>query len=64
MGGLCKCKHTGKMAMVLGILKKGITTVKVQWEADGDISDVPVTQLEYIDPVPFHVGKLTGKIIV
>lgn len=64
MGGLCKHKTTGKKAVVLGILNKGITTVKVQWEVDGDISDVPVIQLEHIEPVPFSISKLKGNYYV
>lgn len=60
MGGLCQQKDTGKRAIILGILKKGITTVKVQWEANGETADVPIAQLEHIEPIPFCVSKLTG----
>lgn len=60
MGGLCKQKETGKKGVVLGILKKGITTAKVQWENNGEIADVPIYNLEHIDPNPFSVKKLTG----
>lgn len=60
MGGLCKHKETGKRGVVLGILKKGITTSKVQWETSGEIADVPLTQLEHIEPTSFCINKLTG----
>lgn len=59
MGGLCKHKSTGMKAIILGILKRGITTVNVQWESDGGISDVSISNLEYIEPVPFEITKLT-----
>lgn len=61
MGGLCKHKNTGKKGIVLGILKKGITVVKVQWIPDGDISDVLTVLLEHIDPSPFNSPKLRGE---
>lgn len=61
MGGLCKHKSSGKRAIVLGMLKKGMTTVKIQWENDGEVSDVPYTQLECIEPNPFAVNKFTGE---
>uniref|UniRef100_A0A6P7FL74 HECT-type E3 ubiquitin transferase n=2 Tax=Diabrotica virgifera virgifera TaxID=50390 RepID=A0A6P7FL74_DIAVI len=60
MGGVCKHKTTGKKAIVLGILKKGITTVNVQWESDGGVSDVSLSNLEFVEPVPFAINKFTG----
>lgn len=60
MGGLCKHKLSGKRSIVLGIIKKGVTSVKVQSEVDGEISDVSVTLLEHIEPVPFSSYRLTG----
>lgn len=60
MGALCKHKTTGKEAIVLGILKKGITTVNVQWEHDGVVSDVSISNLEYIEPNPFSTEKMFG----
>lgn len=60
MGGLCKHKTTGKRGIVLGIRKKGATSVKVQWEVDGDVSDVLISLLEHIEPTPFCVNKLNG----
>lgn len=59
MGGYCRHRTNGKKGIVLGILKKGITTVKVQWEPDGDISDVSLNYLEFIEPIPFNPNKLT-----
>lgn len=60
MGGFCKHKTTGKKAIVLGILKKGITTVNVHWEEDGGVSDVSISNLEFIEPIPFSTEKITG----
>lgn len=60
MGGFCKHKATGKKAIVLGILKKGITTVNVQWEQDGGVSDVSISNLDYIEPDPFSTEKMFG----
>ncbi|KRT81776.1 Regulator of chromosome condensation repeat containing protein, partial [Oryctes borbonicus] len=60
MGGLCKHKIIGRRAIVLGIMKKGVTSVKVQWETDGDIADVSVTFLEHIEPIPFSAYRFTG----
>ncbi|CAG9853588.1 unnamed protein product [Phyllotreta striolata] len=57
MGGICKHKITGKKAVVLGILKKGITTVNVQWECDGGVSDVTISNLDFVEPTPFSVNK-------
>lgn len=60
MGGLCKHKETGRKGVVLGILKKGITTARVQWENSGESADVPLTLLEHIESAPFCINKLTG----
>ncbi|XP_030752542.1 probable E3 ubiquitin-protein ligase HERC1 [Sitophilus oryzae] len=60
MGGYCKHKTTGKKAIVLGILKKGITTVNVQWEHDSGVSNVAISNLEFIEPEPFCTAKFTG----
>ncbi|XP_018567016.1 probable E3 ubiquitin-protein ligase HERC1 [Anoplophora glabripennis] len=67
MGGYCKHKNTGQRAVALGILKKGITTVNVQWENDGSVSDVALSNLEFIEPVPFDCTKfnaVTPKILL
>ncbi|KAJ8960520.1 hypothetical protein NQ318_013805 [Aromia moschata] len=60
MGGYCKHKNTGKTAVVLGILKKGITTVNVQWEVDGGISDVGLSNLEFVEPIPFAASQFNA----
>lgn len=60
MGGICKHKTTGKKAIVLGILKKGITTVNVQWDSDGGVSDVTISNLEFVEPPPFSINKFIG----
>lgn len=60
MGGPCKQKETGKRGIVLGILKKGITTARVQWEAEKEPADVPMAQLDHVEPTPFCVNRLTG----
>ncbi|KAL1506224.1 hypothetical protein ABEB36_005622 [Hypothenemus hampei] len=60
MGGYCKLKPTGKKAIVLGVLKKGITTVNVQWEYDQGVSDVAISDLEPIEPEPFNINKISG----
>ncbi|XP_074033510.1 probable E3 ubiquitin-protein ligase HERC1 isoform X2 [Leptinotarsa decemlineata] len=60
MGGFCKHKNTGKKAIALGILKRGITTVNVQWEGDGGVSDVSLSNLEFIEPAPFATSNFSG----
>ncbi|CAH0559022.1 unnamed protein product [Brassicogethes aeneus] len=61
VGGYCRHKNTGKKAIVLGVLKRGITSgITVQWESDGGVSDVFLNNLEYIEPVPFNCSKLPG----
>nr|CAI5839110.1 unnamed protein product [Callosobruchus analis] len=57
MGGICRYKANDKKAIVLGILKKGITTVNVQWESDRGVSDVSLSTLEYVEPIPFDMSK-------
>lgn len=60
MGGLCKHKATGKKGIILGILKKGITTVNVHWEQDGGVSNVSIYNIEYIEPNPFSTELFLG----
>ncbi|XP_060527187.1 probable E3 ubiquitin-protein ligase HERC1 [Cylas formicarius] len=60
MGGRCRHKTTEKTAVVLGVLKKGIATVNVQWEHDGGVSDVAIGNLEFIEAEPFDTGKFAG----
>ncbi|KAF5301595.1 hypothetical protein FQR65_LT08900 [Abscondita terminalis] len=60
MGGMCRHKNTGRKAIVLGILKKGITVVKVQWIPENDFSDISASLLEHVESEPFNCSKLTG----
>ncbi|XP_068210388.1 probable E3 ubiquitin-protein ligase HERC1 [Palaemon carinicauda] len=61
VGSQCIQKGSGRRAMVLGALRHGHPTVKVQWcDWDTSISDVPVSYLEPVEPVPFDVSKMTG----
>nr|CAH7744976.1 unnamed protein product [Callosobruchus chinensis] len=57
MGGICRHKTNDKKAIVLGILKEGIAMVNVQWESDRGVSDVPLSSLEYVEPIPFDMSK-------
>ena len=61
IGGQCWQKGTGLKAMVLGALRQGHPSVKVQWcDGDTNISDVPVLLLEPVEPTQFDVSKMTG----
>lgn len=61
MGGFCKLKSSGKRGIVLGIVKPGIIPVKVQWEPDGEITDVSSpSQIDFIEPPPFNTYRLVG----
>lgn len=62
MGGICRHIDTGKKAIVLGVLRKGIT-VKVRWIPEGDISDVSVSSLQPLEMVPFDATRLTGTFV-
>lgn len=63
IGGYCKHKGTSRTAIVLGIFKRGLTIANVQWESDGTVADVLVSNLEYVDSVTFNISKLKGKLI-
>merc|ERR1712008_283779 len=61
IGSQCVQKGTGRKAMVLGALRQGHPSIKVQWcDWDVSISDVPVSLLEPVEPQPFDVTKMTG----
>ncbi|XP_018324237.1 probable E3 ubiquitin-protein ligase HERC1 isoform X2 [Agrilus planipennis] len=60
MGGLCIHKTSRRKGIVMGILKKGVTVIKVLWLPDGDMSDVSYPSLEHVEPVQFNAIKLTG----
>ncbi|KTF92774.1 hypothetical protein cypCar_00003724 [Cyprinus carpio] len=69
MGGRCVHKQTGRHATLLGVVKEGSTSAKVQWdEAEITISfptfwspsDTPLYNLEPIEPLPFDVSRFRG----
>ncbi|CAG5849679.1 unnamed protein product [Menidia menidia] len=69
VGGRCVHKQTGRHATLLGVVKEGSTSAKVQWdEAEITISfptfwspsDTPLSNLEPCEPLPFDVGRLRG----
>ncbi|XP_048472974.1 probable E3 ubiquitin-protein ligase HERC1 [Rhincodon typus] len=69
VGGRCVHKQTGRHATLLGVLKEGSTSAKVQWD-DAEItisfptswspSDTPLYNLEPCDPLPFDVSRFRG----
>ncbi|XP_045467504.1 probable E3 ubiquitin-protein ligase HERC1 isoform X2 [Harmonia axyridis] len=60
MGGYCRHRTTGKKGVVMGVLKKGITTVNVQWEGEAEVGEVSVPNLESVEAQPFNTGKFMG----
>ncbi|XP_037835872.1 probable E3 ubiquitin-protein ligase HERC1 isoform X2 [Kryptolebias marmoratus] len=69
VGGRCVHKQTGRHATLLGVVKEGSTSAKVQWdEAEITISfptfwspsDTPLYNLEPCEPLPFDVGRFRG----
>ncbi|XP_031334464.1 probable E3 ubiquitin-protein ligase HERC1 isoform X1 [Photinus pyralis] len=60
MGGLCQHKNTGRKAVILGIVKRGITMVKVQWIPENEVSDISAALLVHLESEPFDCSKLTG----
>ncbi|CAG9773088.1 unnamed protein product [Ceutorhynchus assimilis] len=60
MGSYCRHKVTGKRAVILGVLKKGITTISMQWEHDLSVSDASKWVLEFVEPEPFNTNKFVG----
>lgn len=60
VGAECLHKPTGKKGIVLGTLKVGLSSVKVQWDdQDSSITDCPVTALEPCPALPFDAQKFT-----
>ncbi|XP_041034512.1 probable E3 ubiquitin-protein ligase HERC1 isoform X1 [Carcharodon carcharias] len=69
VGGRCIHKQTGRHATLLGVVKEGSTSAKVQWD-DAEItisfptswspSDTPLYNLEPCDPLPFDVSRFRG----
>ncbi|XP_015230673.1 PREDICTED: probable E3 ubiquitin-protein ligase HERC1 [Cyprinodon variegatus] len=69
VGGRCVHRQTGRHATLLGVVKEGSSSAKVQWdEAEITISfptfwspsDTPLYNLEPCEPLPFDVGRLRG----
>ncbi|KAK7862054.1 hypothetical protein R5R35_011478 [Gryllus longicercus] len=61
VGGQCVHRPTGRRATVLGTLKQGLASVKVQWDdADASVSDGLLSALEPCEPFPFHPNRLIG----
>ncbi|XP_077870271.1 putative E3 ubiquitin-protein ligase HERC1 [Saccoglossus kowalevskii] len=61
VGGRCVHRQTSREATLLGVLKEGGTSGKVQWEdADATISDTAISNLDAIEPVGFDSSKLNG----
>ncbi|KAJ3593562.1 hypothetical protein NHX12_005896, partial [Muraenolepis orangiensis] len=61
VGGRCVHKQTGRHATLLGVVKEGSTSAKVQWdEAEITISDTPLYNLEPCEPLPFDVARFHG----
>ncbi|XP_068597946.1 probable E3 ubiquitin-protein ligase HERC1 [Brachionichthys hirsutus] len=69
VGGRCVHKQTGRHATLLGVVKEGSTSAKVQWdEAELTISfptfwspsDTPLYNLEPCEPLPFDVARFRG----
>ncbi|XP_070543560.1 probable E3 ubiquitin-protein ligase HERC1 isoform X2 [Ptychodera flava] len=61
LGGRCIHRQTSREATLLGMLKEGGTSGKVQWEdADATISDTAISNLDAIEPQSFDASKLHG----
>ncbi|KAH0619794.1 hypothetical protein JD844_014057 [Phrynosoma platyrhinos] len=61
VGGRCVHRQTGRHATLLGVVKEGSTSAKVQWdEAEITISDTPLYNLEPCEPLPFDVARFRG----
>ncbi|XP_062869323.1 probable E3 ubiquitin-protein ligase HERC1 isoform X2 [Trichomycterus rosablanca] len=61
VGGRCIHKQTGRHATLLGLVKEGSMSAKVQWdEAEITISDTPLYNLEPCEPLPFDVARFRG----
>nr|CAD7438539.1 unnamed protein product [Timema bartmani] len=61
VGGQCFHKPTGRKAVVLGTLKQGLSTIKVQWDDfEASISDCLLSTLEPTELLVFNSDKLSG----
>nr|XP_015195044.1 PREDICTED: probable E3 ubiquitin-protein ligase HERC1 isoform X5 [Lepisosteus oculatus] len=60
-GGLCLHKPSGRRATLLGVLKEGSTSAKLQWEeADLTVSDTPLSSLEPCEVPQLDVTRFRG----
>ncbi|XP_053490210.1 probable E3 ubiquitin-protein ligase HERC1 isoform X6 [Ictalurus furcatus] len=61
VGGRCVHRQSGRHATLLGVVKEGSMSAKVQWdEAEITISDTPLYNLEPCEPLPFDVARFRG----
>ncbi|XP_046401290.1 probable E3 ubiquitin-protein ligase HERC1 isoform X2 [Ischnura elegans] len=61
VGGQCIHRPSARKATILGTLKQGLTSVKVQWDdIEAGISDAPLNTLDPVDALPFNTNKLIG----
>ncbi|XP_077988697.1 putative E3 ubiquitin-protein ligase HERC1 [Glandiceps talaboti] len=61
LGGRCIHRQTSREATLLGVLKEGGTSAKVQWEdVEATISDTAISNLDAIEPPRFDASKLYG----
>lgn len=52
---------SGRKATILGTLKQGLSTLKLQWvDKDADISDGALNQLSPCQPEPFDSSQFVG----
>ncbi|XP_021933596.1 probable E3 ubiquitin-protein ligase HERC1 isoform X3 [Zootermopsis nevadensis] len=59
VGGQCIHKPSGRKAIVLGTLKQGLASVKLQWDdAEASVCDGLISSLEPCEPPPFNTSKL------
>ncbi|XP_037084976.1 probable E3 ubiquitin-protein ligase HERC1 [Pollicipes pollicipes] len=59
VGGVCLHRSSARRAVLLGMLKQGVSSVRLQWE-DGEatVSDAAVSSLQPCEPPPFVVSRL------
>ncbi|XP_068081364.1 probable E3 ubiquitin-protein ligase HERC1 [Anabrus simplex] len=61
VGGQCIHKPSGRRAMLLGTLKQGLASVKVQWDdMEASVSDALLSTLEPCEPLAFNPNQLSG----
>ncbi|KAJ1527946.1 hypothetical protein ONE63_007879 [Megalurothrips usitatus] len=66
VGGRCIYRPSGRNCIVLGTLKPGLASLKVQWE-DGSVGDAHKGGLQPLEPAPFNMSKLppvTGDTLI